>query len=143
MAVPDFQSLMLPVLQRLADGREGSIRDAVEPIARDFDLSEADILERLPSGGQTRFHNRLAWAHGYLKEAGLLERPRRGVYRITERGRQLLAAFGRVAGLKALSRHLRRKRVPKQRRPNSRRMSRSGRATPGFERVWRRSCWIA
>jgi restriction system protein len=92
MPVPDFQTLMLPVLRRFEDGAEHGLREATDAIAREFQLTAADIAEALPSGRQTRFRNRLAWAHNYLKQSGLLESPRRGVYRMTERGREVLAA---------------------------------------------------
>jgi restriction system protein len=83
---------MLPVLRRFSDGVERGLRDSVDSIAQEFGLTEAEINEMLPSGRQTRLRNRIAWAHGYLTEAGLLERPRRGVYRITARGREVLAS---------------------------------------------------
>lgn len=97
MAVPDFQTLMLPVLRLFADGRERSLRDAADPIAREFQLSQDDLAATLPSGRQTRFRNRVAWAHNYLKQSGLLESPRRGIYRITDRGRSVLSSdVGRI-----------------------------------------------
>jgi restriction system protein len=92
MAVPDFQTLMLPVLRQFADGSERGLKDAADPIQKEFQLSAVDIAETLPSGRQTRFRNRLAWAHNYLKQSGLLESPRRGVYRLTTRGRTVLAS---------------------------------------------------
>ena len=91
MPVPDFQTLMLPVLKAYGDGGERASADAVDPIAEQFHLTADELAERLPSGRQTRFRNRIAWAHGYLKQAGLLESPRRGRYRITARGREVLA----------------------------------------------------
>ncbi len=90
MAVPDFQTLMLPVLQLTADGKEHSIAEARDTIASQFNLSEADRAELLPTGKQPRFNNRVAWARSYLQQAGLVESPRRGHFRITERGRQVL-----------------------------------------------------
>ncbi len=92
MAVPDFQSLMLPVLLEYADGKERASSEVREVAARKLSLSTADIAERLPTSPQTRLANRVAWAHSYLKQAGVLESPRRGHYRITDRGRQLLAS---------------------------------------------------
>lgn len=92
MAVPDYQTLMLPVLRHvaLADTpvRIGDIADA---IAAEFGLTEDDLAERLPSGRQSLFHNRLHWAKTYLTRAGLIELPKRGHQQITERGRALLA----------------------------------------------------
>jgi restriction system protein len=92
MAVPDFQSLTLPVLKEFADGLEHATKEIRERVARQLGLSSEDIAEILPSGGQTRFANRVAWAHVYMKQAGLLESVRRGVYRITPRGREVLAS---------------------------------------------------
>lgn len=92
MPVPGFQELTLPVLREFADGHERTSREARERVATALQLTAQDLAESLPSGRQTRFANRAAWAHVYLKMAGLLESPRRGVYRITERGRGVLAA---------------------------------------------------
>ena len=91
MAIPDYQSLMLPLLRHAADGQEHRFRDAVETLAEEFSLSPEERTELLPSGGQPLFNNRLAWASTYLKQAGLLEAPRRGLFRITQRGHDLLA----------------------------------------------------
>src|ERR1700678_2701541 len=92
MAVPDFQSLTLPVLKEFADGLEHATKEIRERVARQLGLSSEDIAEILPRGGQTRFANRVAWAHVYMKQAGLLESVRRGIYRITPRGREVLAS---------------------------------------------------
>jgi len=83
---------MLPVLKRYADAQEHASKDVRQPVALEFQLTPEETSEMLPSGKQARFSNRIAWAHGYLKYAGLLESPRRGVYRLTERGREVLAA---------------------------------------------------
>lgn len=92
MAVPDFQTLMLPVLQEYADGKERVSREVRETVARKLGLSAQDIAERLPTSPQTRLANRTAWAHSYLKQAGILESPRRGHYQVTSRGLELLEA---------------------------------------------------
>jgi len=91
VAIPDYQTLMLPLLQFAADGRERSKRQAVEALAVQFRLTADELATLLPSGRQGLFDNRVAWARSYLKHAGLLDAPRRGVFVITERGRQLLA----------------------------------------------------
>lgn len=90
MAVPDFQSLMHPVLDQYADGRERLAKDVRQAVGKALHLTDGDIHELLPSGRQTRFANRVAWAHSYLRQAGLLESPRRGFYRLSARGRELL-----------------------------------------------------
>lgn len=91
MAVPDFQSLMLPLLTLSADGKEYTMQEAREGLAVVMKLSDEDLQERLPSGRQTTFSNRVAWAKVYLTQAGVLESPKRGRFHITERGRKVLA----------------------------------------------------
>ena len=91
MAVPDYQSLMLPLLEfARARSDEVSTDEAVEALAAELGLTEADLREMLPSGVQTTFANRVGWAATYMKKAGLLEPTRRGYYRITQRGQDLL-----------------------------------------------------
>lgn len=90
MAIPDFQTIMLPLLRMTGDGEVHSINEAVEKLADHFSLTEEERTELLPSGQQPRFYNRVGWARTYLKKAGLLEDPRRGHFRITERGRKVL-----------------------------------------------------
>lgn len=92
MGVPDFQSLTLPVLREFSDGLEHPTRDIRQRVAEQLRLTAGDLAEVLPSGRQTRFANRVAWAHVYMKQAGLLSSPRRGVYQITPRGQEVLAA---------------------------------------------------
>jgi len=89
MPIPDFQSLMLPVLRDLSHG-ERSGQETIDALAKEFALSEEDLAQRLPSGKQTTFTNRIAWAKSHLKGAGLVESPRRGLYRLTDRGRKVL-----------------------------------------------------
>lgn len=91
MAVPDFQSFMLPVLKLAADGKEHPLSDFRARISSMMAISEADMKEMLPSGLKTRYEDRVMWSITYLYSAKLLSRPRRGVYQITERGKQLLA----------------------------------------------------
>jgi restriction system protein len=90
MPVPDYQTLMLPLLRLASDRKEHSITDAAEQLAKEFRLSEADLGEMLPSGRQTKFKNRVGWARTYMKMAGLLEAPGRGRFRITPRGLTVL-----------------------------------------------------
>jgi restriction system protein len=90
MAIPDFQTIMLPLLKFVADLHEHSKREALDILAEQFRLSEAEKNELLPSGRQAIFDNRLAWARTYLIKAGLLESTRRGFFRITERGQEVL-----------------------------------------------------
>lgn len=90
MPVPDFQTVMLPVL-RLANGGEVRASDAVDRICDEFHLTPDERAELLPSGRQAKIANRVHWAVTYLVKAGLLSRPQRGVFAITEKGREVLA----------------------------------------------------
>lgn len=89
-AIPDYQSLMLPLLELLSDGKEYSSSQAIENLAYRFNLTEDQKGELLPSGTQTIIGNRTGWAKFYLERAGLLETVKRGVYKITEEGLNLL-----------------------------------------------------
>jgi restriction system protein len=90
MSVPDYQSLMTPLLKIASDGKEHTLSEAVEQIAAQLNLSDEDKKELLPSGRQAKFDNRVGWARTYLKKAGLLESPARGKFRITQRGSDVL-----------------------------------------------------
>ncbi len=72
MAIPDYQTVMLPLLKFLADGVEHSLREAIDALADEFSLTEAERTEMLASGQQAIFNNRVGWARTYLKKAGLL-----------------------------------------------------------------------
>lgn len=88
--IPDYQSIMLPLLRRVADGAEYRSRDLVELLAKDFNLTPDERKELLPSGQQAVFENRVGWAKTYLKKAGLIESPRRAVVVVSESGKQVL-----------------------------------------------------
>lgn len=90
MAIPDYQTLMLPLLRFAADGKEHTTREAAEALASEFGLTSAERGELLASG-QAIFNNRVGWANSYIKKAGLLESPRRGVWRLSARGKDVLA----------------------------------------------------
>jgi restriction system protein len=90
MAVPDFQSIMLPLLKLASDGKERSLADTRIALADVFNLTQEELEELLPSGTQPVFNNRVAWASIYLHRAGILKRPQRGQYQITERGLEVL-----------------------------------------------------
>lgn len=91
VAIPDYQTLMLPVLKLAADGGEHKFSHAVELLAEEFSLSTMERNELLPSGSQAVFNNRVGWARSYLKQAGLLSSPKRGFFTITPKGAALLA----------------------------------------------------
>src|SRR3989344_1425736 len=90
MAIPDYQTIMLPLLKIAEDGQEHSIREAIDGIADLFKLSAQERKEVLPSGQQYIIDNRVGWARTYLKKAGLLESPRRSYFEITNLGRSVL-----------------------------------------------------
>lgn len=90
MPIPDYQTLMLPLLRVAGDGVEHAFREAVERLAVEFELSDDERAERLASGTSDVFGNRVGWARSYLKQAGLIEAPRRGVFCITKEGVALL-----------------------------------------------------
>jgi restriction system protein len=91
MAIPDYQSLMLPVLPASSNG-EVRIGDVVERLAKQLDLTMEERAQLLPSGSQTLFGNRVLWAKTYLSKAGLIESTWRGHFKITERGKDVLAS---------------------------------------------------
>lgn len=88
--IPDFQTIMLPLLQILSDGNEHLLRDVINNICDQFHLTEEEKVELLPSGNQPIIDNRVGWARTYLKKAQLLENPRRGILVISQAGRELL-----------------------------------------------------
>lgn len=103
MAVPDYQSLMLPLLRFAATKNdEISTNEAVEALAKELNLTEDDLREMLPSGSQFTFSNRVGWASTYMKKAGLLEATRRGFYKITKRGQELLKRQPKAINIKLL-----------------------------------------
>jgi restriction system protein len=90
MAIPDYQTIMLPLLESVKDKQEHSIRELNKHITEIFNLSEEEKRERIPSGQQTIIYNRVGWSSTYLKKAGLLESTQRGYIRITDRGIEVL-----------------------------------------------------
>ena len=90
MAIPDYQSIMLPLLQFSGDQQEHSLRETIEVLADQFNLTDQERKNLLPSGQQATFDNRVGWARTYLKKAGLVVNTRRGYFQISERGREIL-----------------------------------------------------
>jgi restriction system protein len=91
MPVPDFQSWFFPLLRRVADGEVHKIADLYGQLADDMGWAEEDRRDFLKSGGQYVYENRIGWARTYLKNAGLLQSPARGLVQITNRGRGVLS----------------------------------------------------
>lgn len=103
MAIPDFQTLMRPLLELHQDRKEHQNRDLVNALAEQFDLTEEERREMLPSGGAKLFDNRVGWAKSHISKAGLLESPRRGISMITENGCMVLAEHPDRVDLKTLN----------------------------------------
>ena len=103
MPIPDFQTLMRPLLEAYATGGERRIADVRAVLATRLGLTDEELAERLPSGLARTFDNRVGWATTHLYRAGLLARPQRAVYAITERGRKVLAANPERVDLGVLS----------------------------------------
>ena len=102
MDIPDYQTLMLPLLKQINTGSEYRFRDLVELISKDFDLSDDQRSEMLPSGKQPIINNRVGWARTYMLKAGLLEAPKRGTIRITDRGIKVLSDMPNSINVKFL-----------------------------------------
>ena len=90
MAIPDFQSILHPLFLLFGDEKEHTRRELIERLANEFDLSDKDLKELLPSGRQPIFSNRVSWAITHLKIAKLIENTRRGVLQLTSRGKDLI-----------------------------------------------------
>jgi len=106
MAVPDYQSLMLPLLRFAGEKKEEtSTGEVVETLTRELNLTDEDLKEMLPSGIQFTFVNRVGWAATYMKKAGLLEATRRGYYQITPRGQELLKKQPKSINVKLLKQY--------------------------------------
>jgi restriction system protein len=89
VAIPDFQTLMLPVLQRASDGSPHAVSEVVEELASEFGLTSAEREQLVPSGQQRTFANRVSWSVSYLKRADLLKGAGRGRFQVTEAGLRL------------------------------------------------------
>lgn len=105
MPIPDYQTLMLPVLRLGSDQHEHKFSDSVQLLAAEFSLSDEEMNELLPSGSQAVFNNRVGWARSYLKQAGLLAAPKRGYFVITEQGLKLLAEHPKKINTSLLERY--------------------------------------
>lgn len=102
MPIPDYQSIMLPLLKFAGDKKEHSIREAIEYIANSFNLTEEERREVLPSGQQYIIDNRVGWARTYLKNAGLLESTKRSYFKITDLGLEVLQKAPKEINVKFL-----------------------------------------
>lgn len=103
MPIPDFQTLMRPLLELHWDGEEHVNRDLVNTLAVQFSLTEEERREMLPSGGAKLFDNRVGWAKTHISNAGLIRSPRRAISIITERGKEVLKDTENKINLKYLN----------------------------------------
>jgi len=103
MAIPDFQTVMLPLLKCLSDREEHAKRTLVDELADFFTLSDEERNTLLPSGKQATFDNRVAWALSHMGKAGLVRSPRRSHYQLTDRGFQILSRGLSRVDMKVLS----------------------------------------
>jgi restriction system protein len=90
MAIPSFQDWMLPLLKFTADEKEHNLREAIGILSNQFGLSETERTKLLPSGQRALVDDRIGWARTYLKKAGLINYPRRGYFKITQTGLNVL-----------------------------------------------------
>ncbi|MBU2505826.1 MAG: restriction endonuclease [Bacteroidetes bacterium] len=102
MPIPDFQSLMLPLLKFCSDEQEHSTKDTIESLSKQFGLSKDELSQLLPSGTQYVFYNRVFWAKAHLKMAGLVENTKRAHFKITQSGLELLKTNPPLVNLKTL-----------------------------------------
>jgi len=88
--IPDFQTIMLPMLSLLADGKQWSLNEVMRALSKHFSLTEEHLKIQVPSKQMGLFRNRVGWTRSYLKKAGLIKYPERGVYQITDIGKSFL-----------------------------------------------------
>jgi len=102
MPIPDFQSIMLPFMQHIADGQEHSTKETHDYLAKQFSLTDEEANQFLPSGNQKIFYNRVFWSKAHLKMAGLLENTKRGHFKITQVGKVALGKNPKEINLRYL-----------------------------------------
>ena len=93
MGVPDFQAFFYPILKYSSDGQEHSLDEIRAFLTQKFSLTDEDKAERVPSGTQTKFDNRIYWTKSYFSKAKLIEKTKRAHFKITDRGLKFLQKF--------------------------------------------------
>ena len=88
--IPQFKYFILPLLQHLSDNKEHTMKEVEETLAAKFNLGESQLSELTPSGRMTIFSNRVGWAKTYLKKAGLIDAPKKALFKITQDGQKVL-----------------------------------------------------
>ena len=104
MAIPDYQTVMLPLLTLVASQGPIKLRGARRLISDQFNLTEQEQSALLLSGKQPIIYNRVGWASTYLRKAGLIALPQRGVMEVTDRGRKVLSESPTAINVKYLER---------------------------------------
>jgi restriction system protein len=100
--IPDFQTLMLPLLKLISDGKEYKMRTVEEMLAEQFNLTKEELVELLPSGTDYIFKNRIGWSKTYLKKAGLIDSYKRGCITISEKGKVIIDSNPPIINVKFL-----------------------------------------
>lgn len=90
MPIPAYQTLMLPLLRFISDGEIHTTQHAVAELSKQFNLTEEELNEWLPSKKQKTFHNRVHWAKAHLKMSGAIDNTSKGYFKITDRGKLIL-----------------------------------------------------
>lgn len=103
--IPKYEEIMLPFLEFLSDGNEHSLSESHDALAKQFQLTDIELRELLPSGRQPIFRNRVGWARTYLKKAKLIVSPKRAQFKISERGLDLLKENPKEITSKFLTRY--------------------------------------
>ena len=103
MTVPDFQSLMVPVLRVLSGGEQLTRLQLIDAVCDEINLTMEDRDTRYPKSGSRIIGGRIHWAVTYMAQAGLVQRPRRGVVQITDRGREVLTGYPDRVDVQVLS----------------------------------------
>ncbi len=103
MAIPQFRYVILPFLKHLADGKECSIKEIESALALEFKLSDEELSQTTPSGRMAIFSNRVGWSKTYLKKAGLVDSPKKGLVKITKQGLEVLSKNPKIIDTKFLN----------------------------------------
>ena len=105
MAIPDFQTLMLPVLRVLKGGNELPFKQVVDELAMEFKLTDDELAEMLPSRRAPTFYNRVAWAKFYLKKANFVSQTKRSFLSITDAGKRVVESKVEYINIRYLEEH--------------------------------------
>lgn len=105
MPIPDFQTLMLPILKILKDKKEHSLKEILNSLIIQYKLTKDEQKEMVPSQKQTKIYNRVVWANTYMKKAGLMESPERGIFKISDEGLRVLETNPKIMNISYLRKY--------------------------------------